>query len=185
MYVDNLQSLDCGRAAVTLQKSLVRLLLCSLGNFAPRPLGQGTIVGYCCGSLVFANLCSSQSYNINMCDGFMEATTKTSLISATKNFERVEDRSIVEHYLCVVPVLFCAMRYLNDGRYFPAYEAPKLEQVRNVHKKDCRFFTSDVLQMDQLTFCLTKFWPFELYETSMLAKSCTSKNIISTALIPD
>lgn len=39
-----------------------------------------------------------------------------------------------------MPVLFCAMRYINVGRYRPGSDEPELDCVRNTWKNNVGFF---------------------------------------------
>lgn len=57
MNVDNLLFIECGRAGMTLKKSLVRHQKANRGIFYARPIGQGIEAGYFYSSLEYADVC--------------------------------------------------------------------------------------------------------------------------------
>lgn len=117
MNVDTLQSVECGRAPVALEKSLIRHWLAGLGVFAARPFRHCIVVGYCFGSFVYLDLCRRQNITLTYAEWSMVGTEEKFQIKANHLHERVVHWDNVGHNVSIVPAAFCAMHEIKGGRY--------------------------------------------------------------------
>lgn len=60
----------------------------------------------------------------------MKLPEETFLNWVNRLLETCADRNIVWHTVYVVPTPFCAMSYIDDGKYFVGPEASETEQLR-------------------------------------------------------
>lgn len=69
----------------------------------------------------------------------MEVTRATFHKFANQLHKKVLNRDSADHDVCVLPVLFCGICHIRDGKYLPGDEAPHLEHVRNGSKYNMEF----------------------------------------------
>lgn len=85
-------------------------------------------------------------------------------VSEIRNWlpETITDRNVIQRPMYIPPVLFCAIRYVNEWIYLPGTEAPKSEKLRKERKNDVELsetwypssdisFRSDKLRADRPT----------------------------------
>lgn len=56
--------------------------------------------------------------------------------------EKVVQRDKVQHNVWILPAPFCAMRYVNNGRYLTADDDQELDHVRNMPKNNVELYRS-------------------------------------------
>lgn len=92
------------KAGATFKKSLIRYLHAVLGIFVRRPFEQGMVVGYYYGTLIYIDLCRRLNTMLTYGKQSMQAPRGKFQIWANHILEKVLDRDIVEHEVCIVPV---------------------------------------------------------------------------------
>lgn len=70
----------------------------------------------------------------------VEVTREMFEVCAEYLHEKVVNRDSVEQNAWSVPFQFCAMQYINSGRYLSGDEAKEFERVRNVRKNNMEFY---------------------------------------------
>lgn len=83
--------------------------------FAARPLGKRNIVGFYYGTLLCKGFGFTASSFKSYGQTIMKATRQTFSKLGNRLQESAMDRNMVQHLVWMVPVLFCAMCYLNNG----------------------------------------------------------------------
>lgn len=96
MDIDTFQFLACGRAVLSMKKSLVRHQLAGPGIFATIRSGRCIVAGYYYCSLLYADVSSLQNLPFTYVEHFMEVPSKKVKIFANHLREKVLDRNSVD-----------------------------------------------------------------------------------------
>lgn len=59
------------------------------------------------------------------------------------SISKVVDKDSIGCDVGIMTALICAMRYINDGRYLPGYQAPELGHVKNDRKNNVEFYKTN------------------------------------------
>lgn len=111
-----------------LKKSLTYHLQAGNGILGAKWFGKRDVVGYYSGSLVYENMTWHQHTTKKYEEAVMQVT-RESFCKWAKGFaDTVKDREGKEHAVGIVPAPFCAMKYIDDGRYQPGDAVLELEQ---------------------------------------------------------
>lgn len=96
-----------------------------------RKLGKNHVVWYYYGSLVYADLTQAQHTAKRYGEGMMGVTVEAFFTWASRIPEMATDKEGKERPVWIVAALFCAMRYVKDGRYLPGDTSSQSERVKN------------------------------------------------------
>lgn len=124
-----------GQALVmTLKKALIFHLQAGIGIFAGRRFEKGDDVGSYYGSLVSHIMTQRQHTTNRYGEAFMQVTRETCHKCPSWILDTMKDQDRKEYLVRIVPVQFCVMQYIYDGRYLPGDTAPELERIRQAQK---------------------------------------------------
>lgn len=125
---------------MTLRISLIQQLPPDLDIFVERGGGQGVVVGYYNGSMVYVELYCRQNVTLIYGERLVEVTRETFQILAIHLHEKVGDRDYVDENVWIVPASFCAFHYINNGRDLLGHEPLELERLWHVPKNIVEFY---------------------------------------------
>lgn len=110
---------NCGKPALTVEKSLARHSHAGLGIFATKPFGQGTKVVYYYISLVSPDLTRRKHRELQNGQHIRDVTRGHFQKRADRLHENVVDEDSVECGEGILLAPFCAMQYINRQWYLP------------------------------------------------------------------
>ena len=117
MDYKHLLSAECSAMGVLVQRSNIKHASAGLGVFADKNLGEGQLVGWYYGSLVYSDLSGLPQKYKTYSEGIMCVTVDDFEKWSMVVDHEVVARNGVRHKVFIVPAPFCAMRYINDPRY--------------------------------------------------------------------
>lgn len=132
-------ALDASAYSLTVKKSKIAHPESGSGLFAARNFGKREVIEYYYGSLVYADQTRTKQWTKKYCGRAIEVTIEGFRKWANQLLEKVNDRDGNEHTIWTVPSLFCAIKCINDARYFPGGNTPDAERWRNPKEKNVQF----------------------------------------------